>query len=139
MKPGCGALILAACLVAPALSVQAADQYPSRPVRFIVPFPPGGGNDILGRAFAEKIGERMGQQWVVDNRGGASSIIGAEMAARAPADGYTLLLGTNSTLAVVPALKEKIPYDPLRDYEPISLMSSSPYLLVVNPDRKSVV
>ena len=128
-------LILAAVLApaAPVLPAQAADKYPVRPVRFIIPFPPGGGNDILGRAFAEKLGERMGQQWVIDNRGGAASIIGAEMAARAPADGYTLLLGTNSSLAVVPALKEKIPYDPIRDYDPISLMSSSPYLLVVNP------
>jgi tripartite-type tricarboxylate transporter receptor subunit TctC len=133
LKPGCGALVLAACLVAPALSVQAADRYPSRPIRFIIPFPPGGGNDILGRAYAEKMGERTGQPWVTDNRGGASTIIGAEIVARAPADGYTLLLGTNTTLAVVPALKQKIPYDPLRDYEHISLMSSSPYLLVVNP------
>ena len=118
---------------APAPAAQAPDNYPVRPIRFIIPFPPGGGNDILGRAFAEKMAERMGQQWVIDNRGGASTIIGAEMAARAPADGYTLLLGTNSTLAVVPALKEKIPFDPIRDYDPISLMSSSPYLLVVNP------
>jgi tripartite-type tricarboxylate transporter receptor subunit TctC len=124
------AAVVAAAAPVPA---QAADKYPVRPVRFIIPFPPGGGNDILGRAFAEKLGERMGQQWVIDNRGGASSIIGAEMAARAPADGYTLLLGTNSTLAVAPALKERIPYDPIRDYDPISLMSSSPYLLVVNP------
>jgi tripartite-type tricarboxylate transporter receptor subunit TctC len=128
-------LILAAGLAAagPALSAQAADQYPVRPIRWIIPFPPGGGNDILGRAYAEKMAERTGQPWVVDNRGGASTIIAAEIVARAPADGYTLMLGTNTTLAVVPALKEKIPYDPIRDYEHISLMSSSPYLLVVNP------
>jgi tripartite-type tricarboxylate transporter receptor subunit TctC len=107
--------------------------YPARPIRFVVPFPPGGGNDILGRAFAERLGGRMGQQWVVDNRGGASSIIGAEIVARAAADGYTLMLGTNSTLAVVPSVKKKIPFDPIKDYEPISLLSSSPYLLVVNP------
>jgi len=125
------AVVLAAAALA--LPAQAADKYPVRPVRFIIPFPPGGGNDILGRAYAEKMAERTGQPWVVDNRGGASTIIAAEIVARAPADGYTLLLGTNTTLAVVPALKEKIPYDPVRDYEHISLMSSSPYLLVVHP------
>jgi tripartite-type tricarboxylate transporter receptor subunit TctC len=104
-----------------------------RPIRFVVPFPPGGGNDILGRAFAERLGERLGQQWVVDNRGGASSIIGAEIVARAPADGYTLMLGSNSTLAVLPSLRSKLPFDPINDYDPISLLSTSPYLLVVNP------
>jgi tripartite-type tricarboxylate transporter receptor subunit TctC len=115
------------------LRTSSGQAYPLRPVRFVIPFPPGGGNDILGRAFAERLSERLGQQWVVDNRGGASSIIGAEIVARAPADGYTLLLGTNSTLAVVPSLRGKLPYDPVRDYDPVSLMSSSPYLLVVNP------
>ncbi len=129
----------AACFVAGflpavlALPAQAAEQYPTRPIRFVIPFPPGGGNDILGRAFAEKMGERMGQQWVADNRGGASTIIAAEIVARAPADGYTLFLGTNTTLAVIPSLREKIPYDPIKDFDAISLMSSSPYLLVVNP------
>jgi tripartite-type tricarboxylate transporter receptor subunit TctC len=126
-------LVFTACLVLPVLPLHAADKYPVRPVRFIIPFPPGGGNDILGRAYAEKMAERTGQPWVSDNRGGASTIIGAEIVARAPADGYTLLLGTNTTLAVVPALKQKIPFDPLKDYEHISLMSSSPYLLVVHP------
>jgi tripartite-type tricarboxylate transporter receptor subunit TctC len=126
-------LALCFLLAAPASAVQAAEKYPVRPIRFVIPFPPGGGNDILGRAFAERLGERLGQQWVVDNRGGASSIIGAEIVARAPADGYTLLLGTNSTLAVVPSLRRKLPYDPIKDYDPISMMSSSPYLLVVNP------
>jgi tripartite-type tricarboxylate transporter receptor subunit TctC len=126
-------LALCFLLAAPASAVQAAEKYPVRPIRFVIPFPPGGGNDILGRAFAERLGERLGQQWVVDNRGGASSIIGAEIVARAPADGYTLLLGTNSTLAVVPSLRRKLPYDPIKDYDPISMMSSSTYLLVVNP------
>jgi len=126
-------LALSCLPLALSLSVQAAEKYPTRPIRFIIPFPPGGGNDILGRAFADKMGERMGQQWVVDNRGGASTIIAAEIVARAPADGYTLLLGTNSTLAVVPSMREKLPFDPIKDFEPISLMSSSPYLLVVSP------
>jgi tripartite-type tricarboxylate transporter receptor subunit TctC len=121
-------------------AAHAAEKYPVRPVRFIIPFPPGGGNDILGRAFADRMGERLGQQWVVDNRGGASTIIAAEIVARAPADGYTLLLGTNTTLSVIPSLRDKLPYDPLKDYDHISLMSSSPYLLVVHPsfEAKSV-
>jgi tripartite-type tricarboxylate transporter receptor subunit TctC len=119
--------------LAVSFGTHAAEKYPVRPVRFIIPFPPGGGNDILGRAFAERLGERLGQQWVVDNRGGASTIIAAEIVARAPADGYTLLLGTNTTLAVVPSLRRKLPYDPVKDYDPISLMSASPYLLVVHP------
>ena len=126
-------LALSCLPLALSFPVHAAEKYPMRPIRFIIPFPPGGGNDILGRAFAEKMGERMGQQWVTDNRGGASTIIAAEIVARAPADGYTLLLGTNSTLAVVPSMREKLPFDPIRDFEPISLMSSSPYLLVVSP------
>jgi len=128
------AWLAVSCLpLALAFSVQAAEKYPTRPIRFIIPFPPGGGNDILGRAFAERLGERLGQQWVVDNRGGASTIIAAEIVARAPADGYTLLLGTNSTLAVIPSMREKLPFDPIKDYDPISLMSQSPYLLVVHP------
>jgi len=140
-------LVLCFLLAVPAVTARAADPstgsgqgYPTRPIRFVIPFPPGGGNDILGRAFAERLSERVGQPWVVDNRGGASSIIGAEIVARAPADGYTLLLGTNSTLAVVPSLRSKLPFDPVKDYDPISLMSSSPYLLVVNPafEAKSV-
>ncbi len=126
-------LVVGWLMAADSIAAQSAAQYPVRPIRFVIPFPPGGGNDILGRAFAERLGERMGQQWVVDNRGGASTIIAAEIVARAPADGYTLLLGTNSTLAVVPSLREKLPYDPLKDYDPISLMSASPYLLVVHP------
>lgn len=126
-------LALSCLPVAISFTAHAADKYPVRPVRFVIPFPPGGGNDILGRAFAERLGERLGQQWVVDNRGGASTIIAAEIVARAPADGYTLLLASNTTLAVVPSLRRKLPYDPVKDYDPISLMSSSPYLLVVHP------
>jgi len=127
-------LIVAGFLpAAGSIAAEAAAKYPTRPIRFVIPFPPGGGNDILGRAFAERLGERLGQQWVVDNRGGASTIIAAEIVARAPSDGYTLLLGTNTTLAVVPSLRKKLPYDPIKDYDAISLMSSSPYLLVVHP------
>lgn len=133
IRPAACAAFAAVFLTFAALTVQAADRYPSRPVRFIIPFPPGGGSDILGRAYAERMAEQTGQPWVNDNRGGASTIIGAEIAARAPADGYTLMLGPNTTLAVIPALRDKLPFDPLRDFELISMISTSPYLLVVNP------
>lgn len=126
-------LLVAGCLPAVSIAAQPAAAYPTRPVRFVIPFPPGGGNDIMGRTFAERLGERLGQQFVVDNRGGASTIIAAELVARAPNDGYTLLLGPNTTLAVIPNLRKDLPYHPIKDFEPISLMSSSPYLLVVHP------
>ena len=107
--------------------------YPTKPVRLIIPYPAGGGNDIMGRAVAERLSERLGQQVVIDNRGGASTIIGAELVARAPRDGYTLMLAPNTTLAIIPNMKANLPYDPVRDYEPVSLVSASAYLLVVHP------
>ena len=107
--------------------------YPVRPLRFIVPFPPAGGGDIVARAVGERLAERLGQQVVIDNRGGASTIIGAELAARAPGDGHTLFLAPNTTMAVIPSLRRDLPYDPIADFQPISLLTTSPYLLVVNP------
>ena len=131
----CRAVLLLGLLPA-ALSVAAetAATYPIKPVRLIIPYPAGGGNDIMGRAVAERLGERLGQQVVIDNRGGASTIIGAELAAKAPKDGYTLMLAPNTTLAIIPNMKASLPYHPVKDYEPISLVSASPYLLVVNPN-----
>ena len=113
---------------------QATAKYPVKPIRFVIPFPPGGGNDLLGRAYAERLGERMGQTFIVDNRGGASTVIAAELVARAPADGYTLLLAPSATLAALPNLRTNLPYDPIKDFEPVSLISISPYLLVVHPN-----
>lgn len=110
-----------------------AQQYPSRPVRLIVPYPPGGSTDFIARPISERLAERLGQPFVMDNRGGAATVIGAEIAARAPADGYTLLVGTVTTLAVNPALKPKLPYDPVRDFAPVSMLSAQPYILAVNP------
>ena len=129
---------LAFCLVSglmiPAPVVSAAEpQYPSRPIRLIVAAATGGPNDLIARMAALPWGDLLGKPIVVDNRPGASSAIGAEIVTRAPADGYTLMLGTNSTLAVIPSIRLKPPFDPIRDYDPISLMSSSPYLLVVHP------
>ncbi len=124
----------AACLLAWAPQANAASgSYPSKPLRLIVPYPPGGGSDIMGRAIAERLSRQMGQQVIVDNRGGASTAIGAGLAARAPADGYTLLVGTITTLAVNPNLRANLPYDPVRSFDPITLLASQPYYVALNP------
>jgi tripartite-type tricarboxylate transporter receptor subunit TctC len=106
--------------------------YPVRPVRLIVPFAPGGGTDVVARALALKLAEMWGQQVVVDNRGGASTIIGTELAAKSPADGYTLLMAT-TTLAINPSLRRKLPYDTLKHLEPVSQAAFQAYVLAVHP------
>jgi tripartite-type tricarboxylate transporter receptor subunit TctC len=106
--------------------------YPSKPVRFIVPSAAGGGTDIIARAIAQKLSEALGQQFVVENRPGAGQMIGIELAARAPADGYTILMAA-STLAINPIMYKKVTYDPLRDFAPITQAASLPNVLVVNP------
>jgi tripartite-type tricarboxylate transporter receptor subunit TctC len=111
----------------------AAQSYPSRPIRMIVPYPPGGSTDPAGRAFAAWLSEALGQQVVVDNRPGAGSTIGHGLGARATPDGYTLLLGTSGGLATSPALGIKVPYDPVRDFAPIGLGVYAPFLLAVYP------
>jgi tripartite-type tricarboxylate transporter receptor subunit TctC len=111
----------------------AAQPYPTRPIRLIVPYPPGGSTDPTGRAFAAWFTEALGQQVVVDNRPGAGATIGHGLGARATPDGYTLLLGTSGGLATGPALARKQPYDPVRDFEPIGLGVYTPFLLVVYP------
>jgi tripartite-type tricarboxylate transporter receptor subunit TctC len=108
-----------------------ADQYPSRPVRLIIPFPPGGSNDVVGRLVAGQLSERLGQQVFVDNRGGAGGVIGTEAAANAAADGYTLLI-VSIAHAVNPALY-KLNYDPVRSFSPITILASGPNVLAVNP------
>jgi tripartite-type tricarboxylate transporter receptor subunit TctC len=107
--------------------------YPSRPIRLIVPFPPGGGNDILARTVAQRLSPIVGQQVVVDNRGGAGGVLGATLAARAAPDGYTLFLGSLGNLAHNPALKEDLPYKPLSDFEPVTLLATSSLVLAVYP------
>ncbi len=109
----------------------AADQYPQRPIRFILPFPPGGPTDVIARQFGQKLGEALGQQVVPDNRSGAAGIVACEMAARALPDGQTLLLGAVGNLAINPHLYAKLPYDPARDYAPVSQLTATPYVLVV--------
>ncbi len=106
--------------------------YPNKPIRLIVPYPPGGPTDIMGRMTSDVLAKRLSQNVVVDNRGGAATAIGAEMAARSPADGYTLLLSSETTFAVNPALRDKLPYHPERDFTPISLLTVQPYVLAVS-------
>ncbi|MGH8663188.1 MAG: Bug family tripartite tricarboxylate transporter substrate binding protein [Burkholderiales bacterium] len=107
--------------------------YPTRPMRLIVPFPPGGGNDILARSVGQRLSPIIGQQIVVDNRGGAGGVLGATLAAKAPPDGYTLFLGSLGNLAHNPALKESLPYKPLSDFETVTLLATSSLVLAVNP------
>ena len=110
-----------------------AQPYPSRPIRLILPFPAGGPSDIIARTFGAKLGEALGQQVVPDNRSGASGVIAAEIAARATPDGYTIFLGAIGVMTLNPNLYQKLPYDPARDFQPVSLLSSSPYILLANP------
>ncbi len=107
--------------------------YPSKPIRLIVPFPPGGTTDVVARLIAAKIGTAWGEQVVTDNRPGAGGTIGTEIAARSPADGYTILMGSITTHAVNPALYKKLNFDPVKDFTPVVLAVSSPQLLVVHP------
>ena len=109
-----------------------AQTYTSKPIRFIVPFPPGGGNDIVGRIVAQKLAEGFGLSVVVDNRGGAGGTVGTEMAAKAPADGHTMLVN-NISLAVNATLFPKLPYDTLKDLAPVTLVGRQPNIVVVNP------
>jgi tripartite-type tricarboxylate transporter receptor subunit TctC len=111
----------------------AANDYPSKPIRLIVPYPPGGTTDFVAREIANKLGESWGRQVVIDNRPGAGTLIGLNMGARSAPDGYTITFGTSAGLAVNPALGIKMPFDPRRDFAPIGLMVYVPYLLVVNP------
>ena len=121
--------LTALCFVDAAVHAQA---YPSKPVRVIVPFAAGGGTDVIARHLAAGLSESMKRQVIVDNRAGANGIVGTEIVARAPADGYALLF-VSSPHSVNPSMYAKLPYDTLRDFAPISLVASSPYILVVHP------
>jgi tripartite-type tricarboxylate transporter receptor subunit TctC len=128
------ALLLAALTLAAAAAPHAfAQAWPTKPIRLIVPFPPGGSTDIIARIVAQKMSERLGQGMVVENRGGAGGTVGTDVVAKAPKDGYTIGVASTSTHVVAPSTYLKLPYDPVKDFAPISLMAISPYLLVVNP------
>jgi tripartite-type tricarboxylate transporter receptor subunit TctC len=124
-------IALAALLACAAFNVQA-QGYPAKPVRVIVPFAAGGGTDIVARAVGAKLSEGLGQTVIVDNRAGAAGAIGTELASKSTADGYTLLMGSNGPLAISPGLHAKLPYDPLRDFAPVALITTMPFLMVVH-------
>lgn len=107
--------------------------YPTRPIRMMVPFSPGGASDLAARVVGQKLGERLGQQVVVDNRPGAGGAIGTELAAKAPADGYNLLMGSSTEIAINPHLYKKLNYDTVRDFAPVTHVASTPLLIVVHP------
>jgi tripartite-type tricarboxylate transporter receptor subunit TctC len=115
-----------------------AQQYPVKPIRMVIGFPPGGGTDIVGRVVAQKLSEAWGQQVMPDNRGGAAGQIGTEIVARAPPDGYTLLMAHIAALSILPSLVPKLPYDPAKDFTPITLCAIAPNLLVVHPSLQVI-
>jgi tripartite-type tricarboxylate transporter receptor subunit TctC len=127
--------VLKTCALA-ALAVSASAQaqiYPAKPIRMIVAYPPGGGTDIVGRMLAQKLTETLGRSVVVENRGGASGNIGTELAARAAPDGYTILMGNVAPNAINVSLFKSLPFDPVADFAPVSLVASTPNILVVHP------
>ncbi|GCL64794.1 Bug family tripartite tricarboxylate transporter substrate binding protein [Pseudaquabacterium pictum] len=125
-------LIALSALAAASLPLPAAAQaWPAKPLRLVIPFPAGGATDIIGRLLAQKLGAALGQQVVIDNKPGAGGTIGSDLVAKAPADGHTLLLATSSTHSIGPALNPKMPYDAFRDFAPIAHVANAPSVLVV--------
>src|SRR5262245_43169001 len=129
--------VAAALLLAISPAALAQGSYPTKPIRLIVAFPPAGSTDIIARLVGQKLSERLGQQVIVDNRGGAGGTIGTELAARAAPDGYTLTMGTTSTHVIAPVALPNVRYDPVKDFAPLTLVASTPYLLVLNPGVKA--
>src|SRR5258706_2795650 len=125
-----GALVLAGLLSA---GNALAQTYPAKPVRMVVPSAPGGTIDVVARRVGQRLGEALGHPFVVDNRAGAGGIIGADLVAKAPADGYTLLMSSTAMLAANPAFYPQMPYQPLKDFSPITLIVIQPSILVVHP------
>ena len=123
------------CVLAPFIasgySLAQTANYPSRPIRLVIPFPAGGGTDILGRALSQKLGEKLGQTIVIDNKPGAGGTIGSQLVAASAADGYTLLLATSSTHSIGPVLNPKIPYNVEADFTPIAFVATSPTIIIV--------
>ncbi len=124
------------CLLASVFSIALpviAQTYPTKPIRFIVPFPPGAATDVLTRTIAPKLGDGLGQQVIVDNRTGAGGMIGVEVAAKSPPDGYTLVLATVGPIAINPSLYAKMPYDPAKDLAALTLAGNIFNVLIVHP------
>ena len=125
-------LVMAAIAATGSLHTAHAQAYPAKPVQLIVPFPPGGAVDIVGRLVGKKLGDRLGQPVVIENKAGAGTIVGASFVANAPADGYTLLISSGSTFTANPALNAKLPYDPVKSFDPIGMVARVPLVLLAN-------
>src|SRR4051812_38963992 len=125
-------LLQAAGLLFGLMTAAAAQDYPTKPVRLIIPFPPGGSNDVVGRMIATHMGEQLGKQVIVDNRSGAGGVIGTEIAANSPADGYTILV-ISIAHAANPWLYTKLNYDPIKSFTPVGILASGPNVLAINP------
>jgi len=123
-------LVALGCAIA---GIAAAQSYPSRVIRMIVPFPPGGGSDYMARVIQSRLSDSLGQQIVIDNRGGAGGTVGSDMAAKATPDGYTIVMGSVATHAIASTLYKKLPYDPIKDFTAIAPVGSMPHILVVHP------
>ena len=137
MTRGTALAVMAAMLAGPLAATQAraqSDAWPEEPITLVVPFPPGGSTDLLARKIGEAISEPLGQPVVVENRGGAGGTVGANYVARSDPDGYTLLMGVTGSNAISAALRDDLPYDPVEDFDPVSIVISSPLVLVVNAD-----
>lgn len=124
--------VLAAIVAVMASSAALAQSYPVKPVRLIVPFPPGGNTDTLGRLMAQKLTDAFGQQFFVENRAGGGGIIGADAAAKSPPDGHTIFFGTTGALSSAPALRSNLPYDPVKSFAPISALAGASVVVMVN-------
>src|SRR5690348_3731775 len=127
--------LLAGAAALPLASALAQQNYPTKPIRLVVGYSPGGGNDLIARIVSAKLQDKLGQPVVVDNKPGAQSIVAAEIVAKAPPDGYTLLVAPSGPMTINPAVFSKLPYDPLRDFAPVSLLAEFPLLMVVGADQ----
>ena len=126
-------ILVLSCTSAGVAAADAAADYPNRPIRFIIPFVAGGPSDVIARLLGMKLTESWGQTVVVDNRGSAGGILGFELAAKAPADGYTLLLANGAGITINPSVYRKLPYDPEHDFQPITQVTSGAYFMVIPP------
>ncbi len=124
---------LVALLLVFAAALAYAQTYPAKPVRLIVPFPAGGGSDVVGRIVAQKLGERIGQQVIVDNRAGAGGSIGTEAVVKAPPDGYTVVLASTSEIAINPGIYSKLNYDTVKDLAPVAMVAATPMVVIIHP------
>ena len=126
--------LLALAALAPLPSIALAQSFPNKPIKLVVPYAPGGGADSVARIVSKKVSEQIGQPIVIENKGGAGSILGTDQVAKAEPDGYTLLLGQSGPISINPAVYKTLPYDPIKDFAPVTMMTGYPYILVVNAD-----